>query len=163
MFNPTQVICRGKIFILILSTFISVPCSAIDIEFFGISKAGEKVIIAEADYSLQKQNDGKVVFTGSPKYGFCTPSAIEVNGEFKGEFLLSCAPEIGKNPTLVYKADANQEGNRNYQIARRVFKRSFSSRSENESNGRDFGGYYRCVKGCSPEFANLLVKLVYRH
>jgi hypothetical protein len=144
--------------IALAMVFTVSPVFAIDIEFFGISRGGEKALITEGAYYLQEQNNGRVVFTGPAKYGFCEPSA----GDIEGEYVLRCSSEIGLKPSLVYKSDKNNLKAYSRK-AKEIYKRYFYDKTDNENLGRDFGGYYRCVQGCRAEFADVLVKLVYRH
>ncbi|MEQ1589194.1 MAG: hypothetical protein ABL902_02435 [Gallionella sp.] len=134
------------------------PSYAMVLELFGISKSGEKVLLAEGDYALQVQNKGRVVYTGLPKYGFCELAASEV----EGEFLVLCSRQIGEKPNLIYKSDKDEEKKPLYRKAKAIYKRNFRGIKESENYSRDFAGYYRCIKGCQAIYADLLVKVIYR-
>ena len=131
---------------------------AMTLELFGISKTGEKALIAEGDYALEVENNGRPVYTGPPKYGFCHLTA----GEIDGEFLVLCSPKIGAEPTLIYKSDKDEQKTLLYRKAKAIYKRNFKEVKESENYSRDFAGYYRCIKGCRAMYVDLLVKVIYR-
>lgn len=137
---------------------LSNPCHSIVIELFGISAKGEKVLLAEGDYALQEQNNGRPIYTGTEKYGFCDLAA----GDVEGEFLVRCSRRVGASPFLVYKSDKDQAKTAYYREAKAIYKRNFPDDSRNDNYSQDFGGYYRCISGCNPAYAKILVKVLYR-
>ena len=146
-----------RIFFFILISIAS-PTFAAALQLFGVAKNGEKALIKEGDYRLEKENNGRgPIYVGPPQYGYCFLSASDM----KGEFLVQCSKKIGEPPTLVYKSDLNEEQTRYHPKALAIYKKYFGATYTAENESRDYAGYYRCVKGCQRKYADLLVKVLY--
>lgn len=145
-------------FVFMFLGLLSSPCHSIVLELFGVSSKGEKVLLAEGDYFLQEQNNGRPIYIGAKRYGFCELAASEV----EGEFLVRCSRRIGASPFLVYKQDLDRGKKPYYQAAEEIYKRNYPTDNESENYGPEFGGYYRCIFGCKPAYAKILVKVLYR-
>jgi hypothetical protein len=120
-----------------------------DIAYFGITKDGREVELKYDFASFEKKLGD--FFIGPKAYGFCKPSASKI----QDEYFLYCSPSIGATPTVIYQSppytDPIKSTTALYKKAEQLCKRVES--------GCGPAKYYKCIKGCGPHVAELLVPI----
>lgn len=127
-------------------------------ELFGVSKSGKTVSLKYGGYEMEQKHGGQF-YVGPKHYGFCQPSASWEKGQLiEGEYLLLCSPHIGAKPNLIYKKDKDETKTAYYKTVKTICSKYFPG---HETSQPGCGGYYRCIKGCSTAYVDLLVEITY--